>query len=142
MFKILKNTLLNYIPEKFNIENEVNPERINLINNSKIKKGNIVYLQEREIRVKDNFALQFAIQKSKELNLHLKIIHPKIKFNYKPKQNFIDKQIYQVQNNFIKLNFDFEIINKKPSEILKNIKTAMLITDFNPILSKDYLKNL
>ena len=39
------------------------------INNKLIKNGKIIYMCEREIRAKDNFALQFALQKSKELNL-------------------------------------------------------------------------
>ena len=85
MFKISKNTLLNYISDEFEIKKEINPNRIKVVNNSKIKDGNVVYLCEREIRASNNFALQFAIQKSKELNLHLKIIHPKMKFNHKPK---------------------------------------------------------
>ena len=42
---------------------------------------------------KDNFALQFAIQKSKELNLPLKIIHPKVNYKYPQKQKFIDSQV-------------------------------------------------
>ena len=97
---------------------------------------------EREIRAKDNFALQFAIQKSKELNLPLKIIHPKINYEYEPKQRFIDNQIIQAQKGFSCLNIDFEIINKSHFEIIKNINPALLIIDFNPILKRDYLKDI
>lgn len=142
MLKIIKNTLLNYIPNIFGIENTVNPKRIFEINNKTIKTGNILYLCEREIRVKDNFALIFAIQKSKELNLPLKIIHPKINYEYEPKQKYIDNQIEQAKNNFHKLNLNFEIIKKSPYEIIKNINPAILIIDFNPILRRDYLQSL
>ena len=141
MPRIIKNTLLKYLPQNFEIENSVNPARIFDFNNKPIQKGDIVYLCEREIRTKDNFALQFALQKSKELNLPLKIIHPKIQFEYLPKQKFIDRQIAQAKQNFAKLNLDFEIIDKMPSEILKTINPALLIIDFNPILKRDYLKN-
>ena len=55
---------------------------------------------EREIRAKDNFALQFAIQKSKELPLPLKIIYPKVNYEYQPKQVFIDNQIIQAKKQF------------------------------------------
>ncbi|MBR1681124.1 deoxyribodipyrimidine photolyase, partial [bacterium] len=127
-------------------ENNINPARIFEINNMPVKSGSIVYLCEREIRAKDNFALQFALNKSKELNLSLKIIHPKINYEYPLKQKFIDDQIRQVQNIFQKLNLDFEIADKKPSEIIKNLSLnlppAMLIIDFNPILKRDYLKNI
>ena len=142
MPRIIKNTLLNYIPQDFETEISINPARIFDFNNKPIQKGEIVYLCEREIRSKDNFALQFGLQKSKELNLPLKIIHPKIRCEYLPKQKFIHRQIAQVQQNFAKLNLDFEIIDKTPTKILRTINPALLIVDFNPILSRDYLKNI
>ena len=142
MQKIIKNTLLNYIPHKFEIENTVNPARIFILKNKPKKTGCILYLCEREIRAKDNFALQFAIENSKAFNLPLKIIHPQTNYKYPPKQNFIDRQVQQVQKIFDKLNIDFTTTNKNPSTIVKNINPATLIIDFNPILKRNYLKDL
>ena len=142
MPRIIKNTLLSYISQTFEIENSVNPARIFDFNNKPIQKGDIVYLCEREIRVKDNFALKFALQKSKELNLPLKIIHSKIQHEHLSKQKFIDRQIVQAQQNFAKFNLDFEIIDKTPIKSLRTINPALLIIDFNPILNRKYLKNL
>ncbi len=142
MPRIIKNTLLNYVPDNFVTENEINPARIYEFNNKPIQKGSILYLCEREIRAKDNFALQFAIQKSREVNLPLKIIHPKINYEYKPKQIFIDNQIEQAKRLFNKLNLGFEIVNKTPHEIIEDIEPAILIIDFNPILKRDYLKGI
>ena len=142
MPRIVKNTLLSYIPNNFETESIINPARIFELNNNPIETGYVIYFIEREIRAKDNFALQFALYKSKELNLPLKIIHPKTNYDYKPKQQFIDKQIFQAKKLFQKINFDFEITNQKPSYILKNIPIAMLIIDFNPILQRNYLKNI
>ena len=141
MPRIIKNTLLNYIPTGFEIERIINPARIFELNNKPVKNGKIIYLCEREIRAKDNFALQFAIQKSEELDLPLKIIHPKISYEYKPKQEFIDKQIAQAERQFTQIGLDFEIIEKTPDVIIKNLKPAFIIIDFNPILKRDYLKN-
>ena len=141
MPRIVKNTLLSYIPNVFETENSINTARIFELNNNPIKMGDIIYLCEREVRAKDNFALQFAMQKSKELNLPIKIIHPKINYEYKPKQEFIDKQIFQAKNLFQRNNLDFEIIDKNPSNIIKEFKIALLIIDFNPILNRDYLIN-
>ncbi|MBR1618229.1 deoxyribodipyrimidine photolyase [bacterium] len=138
MPRIIKNTLLNYLSNSFEKETIIKPERIFNLNQKPIKSGFIVYLCEREIRVKDNFALQFALQKSKELNLALKIIHPKTKYEYEPKQNYIDNQITQTKKQFQKIGLDFEIIQKTPQEILKNLEIAMLILDFNPILKRKY----
>lgn len=140
MPRIVRNTLLNYIPTDFAIEQTINPLRIFELNNKPIRNREIIYLCEREIRVKDNFALQFALQKSEELNLPLKIIHPKINYNYQQKQEFIDNQIEQTKSQFRNIGLDFEIIEKTPQEIIKNINPAILIIDFNPILKRDYLK--
>ena len=140
MPKIIKNTLLKYVASKFSEEKEVNAARIFEINNPPVKYGNIIYLCEREIRTKDNFALQFALKKSREMNLPLKIIHPKIDYEYFPKQKFMDKQIAQVQKTFQKLNIDFEIIDKTPFEFVKKLNPALLIIDFNPILKRNWLK--
>ena len=142
MPRIVKNTLLNYIPQNFEVENFVNPVHVFDFNNKPIQKGKIVYLCEREIRVKDNFSLQFALQKSKELNLPLKIIHPKINYEHLPKEKFIIRQLIQVQQNFTKLNLDFEIIDTTPQVIIKTINPALLIIDFNPILNRAWLKNV
>lgn len=137
MSKIIKNTLLKYISNAFKIENNVNPSRFFNINNKPLKTGEIVYLCEREVRVKDNFALQFALQKSKELNFPLKIVHPRTNYEYLPKQQFIDTQIQQAQKNFVELNLDFKVVEKLD---LKHC--ALLIIDFNPILNRDWLKKV
>lgn len=141
MPRIIKNTLLNYIPTDFEIEKIINPARIFEFNNKPIKNGKIIYLCEREVRAKDNFTLQFAIKKSKELNLPLKIIHPKINYEYNLKQKFIDSQIAQAEKQFKQIGLDFEVIEKSPDEIIKNLNPALIILDFNPILKRDYLKN-
>ena len=141
MPRIIKNTLLNYIPTDFEIEKIINPARIFEFNNKPIKSGKIIYMCEREIRAKDNFALQFALQKSKELNLPLKIIHPKINYEYNLKQKFIYSQIAQAEKQFKNIGLDFEVIEKTPAEIIKSLKSALIILDFNPILKRDYLKN-
>ena len=141
MPRIIKNTLLNYIPTDFEIEQIINPARIFELNNKPIKYGEIIYLCEREIRAKDNFALQFALQKSEELNLPLKIIHPKINYAYNLKQKFIYSQIAQAEKQFKNIGLDFEVIEKTPEEIIKNLNPALITLDFNPILKRDYLKN-
>ena len=141
MPRIIKNTLLNYIPTDFEIEQIINPARIFELNNKPIKYGEIIYLCEREIRAKDNFALLFAIQKTKEVSLPLKIIYPKVNYEYQPKQVFIDNQIIQAKKQFRQIGLDFEIIEKSPAEIIKNLKPALIIFDFNPILKRKYLKN-
>lgn len=141
MPRIIKNTLLNYISTDIGIEQKIYPERIFEYNNKSVKNGELIYLCEREIRAKDNFALKFALQKSKELNLPLTVIHPKINYEYQLKQEFIDRQIVQAEKQFKKIGLNFRIIDDNPHKIITTIKPALLILDFNPILKRDYLKN-
>lgn len=137
MQRITRNTLLEYIPHKIRVEKHVNSERIYKINSFSGKINKIVYVCEREIRAKDNFALQFALEKSNELRLPLKIIHPKINFEHKPKQIFTENQISQAQKSFEKLKTDFQIVDEVTE---KDTKFSLVITDFNPILKRDYSK--
>lgn len=140
MSRIIKNTLLNYLATDFKTENTLNDERISEINTQPVRSGCIIYVCEREIRAKDNFALQFGLKKSEDLKLPIKIIHPRKAYKYNPKQEFLDNQIRQTQRVFQRLNIDFEISNKSASDIIKDENPAMLLIDFNPILKRNYLK--
>lgn len=80
-------------------------------------------------------------KKAKKLNLPLKIIHPKSNYEYNLKQKFIDSQIAQAEKQFKQIGLDFEVIEKTPDEIIKNLNPALIILDFNPILKRKYLKN-
>lgn len=134
MSRVAKNTILKYIPKNIKIEDFVNPLRIYELNNKKIKKGSILYLCEREIRAKDNFALQFAIQKAKALNLPLKVIHPKVSYEHKLKQKFIDLQLEQAENQFKKADIFFSIYSKQELlSFLQKEDIAFLIKDFDPL---------
>lgn len=136
-----KNTILNYIGTNFQTEYTVQPERIFNINNKPIKSGKIVYLCEREIRCKDNFTLQFAIKKSKELNKPLKVIISKKNYAVKKKQEFIDKQIIQAGKCFENCKIDYEIIDKT-EQYLKQNDIGLLIIDFNPIEDRNNLSEI
>lgn len=140
MPRIVKNTLLNYLPAKFDVEHVVNSARVFDFNNNPIEKGAVVYLCEREIRAKDNFALQFALQTSKRLGLSLKVVHPRVVYEFEPKQRFIDRQIEQAMKGFDELGLKLEFC---PSDgildYLSEIGVAVLVIDFNPILDRSYL---
>lgn len=143
MPKVIKNSLLQYIPKNFTIEKKVNPFRIFDANNNKITDGNVVYLCEREMRANDNFGLQFAKELSEKYNLPLKIIHQKIYYSYKPKQDFIDRQINHAKSEFVKSGLDFEIFSgENILNYLKELNTSVLIIDFNPINKRKNLKNV
>lgn len=134
MNRIVRNTLLNYIPKNFEIETKVNSHRIFEYNQNPIGSGFVVYLCEREIRAKDNFALQFAMKLSKEHNLPLNVLTPFLKCEYAPKGKFLEKQIEKAKKLFQKAEIVFETFScDNLSEYLNERKTAVLVRDFNPI---------
>lgn len=142
MSHIIKETLLQYVPNSFVKEIEINPYRIFKLKDSVLKKGYVVYLCEREIRFKDNFALQFALAKSLELNLPLKILLSNFYFQYQPKNDFLYKQLKFMLNGLRKFGFEFEFIdNSEILQYLLNLPTSILILDFNPIKDRTYLKS-
>lgn len=136
MKRIIKHTLLNYIPDFFQVENDIRQERIFEVNKKPIKAGNIIYLMERELRLRDNFALNYAIKESKKLNKNLQIFHKHLNFETELKKIFYKQQLKELQKDLT--DFDFKIINDFD---FQNLKPAMLIIDFNPILKRSYLKN-
>lgn len=141
MRRIVKNTILKYLPTDFSVENNVQHERIFDFNNNPIKTGVIVYFCDRELRYKDNFALQFALKKSQELDLPFKIIIPHFSFEQKSKQDFINRQITSTCKGFKNIGFDFEIFDKgNLVNYLNKINTALLIIDFNPIKNRIFFK--
>lgn len=142
MQRNIRYTMLKYIQADFAVEKSINPLRIYELNNNQIKDGIILYLCEREIRVKDNFALNYALQKSKELNLELKIIHPQKKYSSMLKQEFINKQLLQTKEQFLEIGIDIDIIEGNIHEYLNKLKIGLLIIDFNPILKREELKKL
>lgn len=141
MQRVIKNTILNYIYFNFKKEDIINPLRIFDFNKKNIKTGYVIYLCEREFRVNDNFALKFALNKSDELKMPLKIIYQKKKYENLYKTKFINIQIEQIKKCFQKVNLDFvELENVQ--EFLINNKVALLIIDFNPILDRSWLFNV
>ena len=147
MNRIIKNTILQYIPSEIAEEKEINPARIFAYNNNEIKNKTAVYVTEREIRAKDNFALQFAIKKSKEMQMQLRIIHPQNNYNKDfsdIKNKFIQHRLEEAKLDFEKNGLKLEIFKDdwpKLLQYLKKIDTGLLIIDFDPIVDRSFLKN-
>lgn len=139
-----KGQMHNYLPAVFSAESQVDSDRIFEVDSSPVAQGPVVYLMEREIRLDDNFALNFATQKAKELNKNLKIIHPYKKYEVKEKQTFIDNEIFRVKAEAKSLDMDFEMFYEDANALrayLKELQTGMLILDFNPISEHKIFEN-
>ncbi len=133
-----KGLILNYIPRKFTVEKKVNPDRIFEANNSEIKDGNIIYLTQKALRVEDNFALNFALEKAEEFKKNIQIIHIKENFDVPSKAVWFEKQIENLKNNYDLNEYKFKTFDEKNSAIdYINKSAAILVKDFNPIEEKE-----
>ena len=134
MQRIVKNTMLNYLPARFEVEEIPRRERIFEVNKKPVKNGSLIYFIEREMRLCDNFSLNFARQKAQELNKNLKIVHLRKKFETRLKIDFYNARLKELEQAF--KNYDFEI-----REDTDGMEAGAIVTDFNPILPKNYLKS-
>jgi len=138
----MKRELLKHIPNTFETEEKVNPKRIFEINNIKPKKGKIVYLIERNLRLNDNFCLNFALEKGKETEQELVVLHPKINYKVKAKEDFISKETENTKQDFLNAGLDFLIIEETALEsYLAKEEISILVTEFNPIKERKYCRN-
>lgn len=126
---VTRNLMLDFLPDKFNIEEEINPARIFKLNNKEISKGEIIYLMTREFRLEDNWALVFAKKMAEENNRKLKVVF-----------DINDKIYSQRQKEFLIPKIDFLCKNLSKNGIYFcfltdfNLKKAgAVIVDFNPI---------
>ena len=144
MNKITRNTLLNHLLFPILIKDKIEKFRIFDFNNQKIKNGKIIYLCQREIRLKDNTALDFGLKLKIDLGFPFKVIHLKNKFHHKEKELFISKQIENTKKEVELKNIQFEILDIPKKNLLNylvDINTSILIIDFNPIENYNFLSN-
>lgn len=144
-----KNHLLNFINPDFETEKLVNPLRCREFNLSSQKNDSkkVIYLMNRNLRVEDNFALNFAVQKAKDETLDLEIYIFLEKFNETPKekQDFLNKNIEILKNNLQKNNFKYLYIyetKENLKKLLSKENPAFLVTDFNPLFKLNDLPKL
>lgn len=128
---IKKENLLKFLPETFVVENEVNPERVCVLNDSGIEGNGVYYLVTREFRVEDNFALQYA----KNLNNEVSIIFYVPDFGTECKKTFFHSQFKITKSNCEKLNLKYiEIYSESElHQYLSKGDIGVLIKDFNPL---------
>lgn len=135
-----KHHLLEFINPDFETEDTVNPHRYSVLKNGTENKYDkkVIYLMNRNFRVEDNFAINLAIQKTKEEGLELEILIflEKLPEIVNKKKEFLDKNLDILKNNLTKNNFRFKYLNDSKENLKKLLKKEnpmLLIYDFNPI---------
>ena len=130
-----RSNLLKFVD--FNSDCEYLPlsERIYTLSDFPTKiKGEVVYLITREFRFFDNFALNYAIKKSSDLNLPLKVAYKYPNFETELKQEAFNRNFSYLKKYFEDKKIPF--INYKN---LDENRISLLIVDFNPFEEKNFL---
>lgn len=127
-----KGQLEKFISSNFVVEEKVNPSRIYEVNNNDIS-DEYVYLTSRDLRVEDNFALNFTKDNAK----NFKVVHIKNNFENEGKNNFYLENLELLKKNYENQNIYFEIIEKNLKDFLKELENKTLVIDFNPLTDND-----
>ncbi len=132
-----KGQLLNFVPSTLNVEKRVNFERIFEHNRSLNNGSDYIYLTSRDLRVEDNFALNFVKEKAS----NFKVVHLKKNFEVEGKNTFYKKNLEILKTNYDYLNIDFEISGKCLKEFLNGLHNEILVIDFNPLENNYIFEN-
>lgn len=125
---VKRGLMLDFIPDKINPSCEVNTNRIHLLNNSRINDGDIVYLASRELRLEDNWAVEFGHELAKLYNKKFIIVVIMSNIIHSERQHkFLLEGIENFKLSCIQSSIDFKIVEDLPPKI------GALIVDFNPI---------
>lgn len=132
-----KNQMLNFVSSSFETETRLNPERIFEVNRNANNYDGYLYLTSRDLRVEDNFALNFVKEKSKDF----KVIHLKKHFENQGKNDFYLKNLEILKQNYALQNIDFEILDVDLKSFLKSLHNHTLVIDFDPLVNDFIFEN-
>lgn len=116
--------------------------------------GPVIYWMQRDQRVKDNWALQFAIEKAKELNQLVVVafcLVPTFLDATIRQYGFMLSGLKEVEESLIKLNIAFYLLTGDPGEeipkLSKHLNASAVVSDFNPLRlirkwKKDVIENI
>lgn len=132
--RIIKYTMMEYLPDEPKIEDKINPNRFFKYGQIKNHDGKTFYLITRNFRAEDNFAMNYA----KSNNAELILFTPK--FEIKNKNDFLKRNLNQFIQN-IKSNYHIFSEKNELEAFINNQKIKTLIKDFNPIENFNFKEN-
>jgi len=120
---------------------KVDIKRTQKLNNKEINSsGPIIYWMSRDQRVHDNWALLYAQELSKELNLPLAVVfslNPKFLEATLRQYDFMLQGLKEVEKELKNLNISFFLLEGSPEDTIvkfcKKNEVAAVITDFSPL---------
>lgn len=118
----------------------MNLKRVKQQNKNEYGNGPVIYWMQRDQRVYDNWALQFAIEKAKELNQPVVVafcLVPNFLEATIRQYGFMLKSLEEVEKNLEKKKIPFYFLLGDPGEeipkLTKKIQASAVVSDFNPL---------
>jgi len=118
----------------------MNLKRVKQQNNTNHGDGPVIYWMQRDQRVHDNWALQVAIEKGKELKKPVIVVFclvPNFLEATIRQYGFMLKGLQEVEQSLERLNIPFYLLLGDPGQEIpkfaKKIKSSAIISDFNPL---------
>jgi deoxyribodipyrimidine photo-lyase len=130
----------------------VKNERILPVNKFEYKKGKVLYIMNRDMRVSDNWALIFAYEQAKKHNTELVILYtlvPSFLGGIQRQLEFKVESILDIQESLLSLNIPFNVvcddtgkeINEKVLKFIEDNNIGLLVTDFSPLKIQKFWVN-
>lgn len=141
--QITKDHLLDFLPKKIETENEINTQRIHLLQDGNEGK-NIIYIVTRSFRVEDNFAFNYAYHMAEKNNSNLKLFLLLPQFELQSKTRFFQNLLKTFEENIKNLSINYKIFTDKKDlyNALQTETNSSAVTDFNPLTDIEIPKNL
>lgn len=126
----------------------VKEERVFVLRKGSGPGRKVVYWMSRDQRVKDNWALQFAVEKSRSLKYPLLVVFciaPEFGHAISRQYEFMLDGLRQVCTDLKNINIPFYLLKGDPPvtlrEFIRQNKISHVITDFDPLRIKREWKN-
>lgn len=145
-----KHHLLDFINPKTHIENDVNPLRCLSLSDKDVSKmggfDEVIYIMNRNLRVEDNFALNFALLNAEKYDSLFKILVflDKTTGFTAQKYAFLHKNLNVLFKNLESNKIDFEYVFDDRKNLIKRLpkkKNVLIVSDFNPLFHSDLDKD-
>ena len=122
---------------------EVDPRRVELLQDGNKIQGPVIYWMSRDQRVRDNWALLFAQYFAKQNNTELAVVFNLVSNFLEAtirQYGFMLKGLAEVEKELGKHNIPFFILHGNPQEtitsFIKEYNISVIISDFDPLRIK------
>lgn len=135
---VKRGLMLDFISDEIICPAKTNQNRVFKLNNKNVMDGDIIYIMSRELRLEDNWGVNYTSELALKYNKNFKIIINMVGIRYSHAQEpFLQRGLNFLEKNLANNNINFEILQETPQKL----NAGAIVVDFNPI-NRDSLSSL